>query len=307
MKLPDQQALLPVMRVLFITTALLVIAKAEPKPADFRPITKNPKLRAPAITEASGLAISSANPDFMWIINDSGGTPDIHLVGTDGTDRGKVTLKDVKNTDWEDLASFSLDGKNYLLVADTGDNASNRQSCILHILREPPLPAAGKNLATTTAPAWQIQFQYPGGPRDCEAVAVDAKSEKIILISKRTKPPEVYELPLRPSGKGILQTARKIGQTEVKSPTDSLIPFRNQPTGLALTADRSLAAVVTYYGVFLFPRQPKESWAEAFAKPPAVLEPHHLPQAESVTFSKDGKTITLISEGRESAVKRYDK
>src|SRR6478609_5895090 len=213
------------MRALWIPAVLITVAGAEP--LKFTRIAETAKLRAPAVTEASGLAISSADPHFMWMVNDSGGTTDIHLAGTDGTDRGKVTLKDVKNIDWEDLASFSLDGKNYLLVADTGDNASKRQSCILHILREPTLPAAEKNLESTAVPAWQIQFQYPGGPRDCEAVAVDAKAGKVILLSKRTNPPEVYELPLRPSGKGILQTAKKMGQTEVKSPAASLIPFRN--------------------------------------------------------------------------------
>lgn len=293
------------MRALWIPAVLITVAGAEP--LNFTRVPEITRLQAPAVTEASGLAISPADPHFMWIINDSGGTPDIHLAGTDGTDRGKTTLKGVENIDWEDLSSFSLHGKNYLLVADTGDNASKRHSCFLHILQEPTLPAAGKNLAATTIPAWQIQFQYADGPRDCEAVAMDPKEEKIILITKRTNPPEVYELPLRPSGKVILQTAKKIGQTEVKSPTDSLIPFRNQPTGLDISADRSLAAVVTYYGVFLFPRQPNESWAEAFAKPPAKLDPHLLPQAESVTFSKDGKCISLISEGKNSSIRCYQR
>jgi hypothetical protein len=293
------------MHALWIPAVLITVAGAEP--LNFTRVAEAAKLQAPAVTEASGLAISSADPHFMWIINDSGGTPDIHLTGTDGTDHGKTTLKGVENIDWEDLASFSLHGNNYLLVADTGDNASKRQSCILHILQEPTLPAAGKNLAATAVPAWQIQFQYPDGPRDCEAVTVDAKAGKIILITKRTNPPGVYELPLSPSGKPTLQTARRIGQTEVKSPTSSLIPFRNQPTGLDICADRSLAAVVTYYGVFLFPRQPNESWAEAFAKPPATLDPHLLPQAESVTFSKDGKRILVISEGKNSTVRSYQR
>lgn len=293
------------MHALWIPAVLITVAGAEP--LSFTRVKETAKLQAPAVKEASGLAISSADPNFMWIVNDSGGTPDIHLAGTDGTDRGKTTLKGVENIDWEDLASFSLHGKNYLLVADTGDNASKRQSCFLHILREPMLPAAGKNLAATAVPAWQIQFQYENGPRDCEAVAVDAKAGKIILITKRTNPPEVYELPLRPSGKPILQTAKKIGQTEVKSPPGSIIPFHNQPTGLTLTADHSLAAVVTYYGVFLFPRQPEESWAKAFAKPPAALEPHLLPQAEAVAFSKDGKRISIISEGNSSIIRSYQR
>ena len=272
---------------------------------DFAPLAERPKLESSAITEASGLAISSANPDFMWIVNDSGGTPDIHLAGTDGTDRGKVTLADTRNIDWEDLSAFTLDGENCLLVADTGDNGSKREACTLHILREPALPAEGQKLSGTVVAAWRIQFCYEGGPRDCEAVAVDPVAGNIILISKRTEPPEVYQLPLHPPDGSGLAIARRIGQTEVKSPMASLIPFRNQPTGLSIAADNSVAAVVTYYGVFLFPRHPAESWAEAFAKPPAALQPHLLGQAESVAFSKDAKTIYALSEGRSSPVARY--
>ena len=268
-------------------------------------MAERPKLQSPAVNEASGLAISSANPGFMWIINDSGGTPDIHLAGTDGTDRGKVTLAGTRNIDWEDLASFSLVGQNYLLVADSGDNKSTRKSCTLYIVREPALPTDGQILAGTVVPAWRIQFHYEGGPRDCEAVAVDTKAGSIILVSKRTQPPEVYQLPLRDTGKSGLLTAHKLGPTEVKSPLDELIPFRNQPTGLDITADNTLAAVVTYAGVFLFPRKPGETWADAFAKPPTALQPHLLGQAESVAFSKDGKSIYALSEGRGSPIARY--
>ncbi len=283
----------------------LTLAAAEPS-LNFQPLAARPKLQSAAVNEASGLAISSANPNFIWIINDSGGTPDIHLAGTDGTDCGKVTLADTRNIDWEDLASFTLDGQNYLLVADTGDNGSKRESCTLHILREPALPADGQKLVSATTPiAWQIQFCYEGGPRDCEAVAVDAKAGQIILITKRTEPPEVYQLPLRRPPESGLLTARRLGPTAVRSPLNSLIPFQNQPTGLAITADHTLAAVVTYYSVFLFPRKPAESWADAFAKPPTVLQAHLLGQAESVAFAKDGKSIYGLSEGRASPVVRY--
>ena len=241
----------------------------------------------------------------MWIVNDSGGTPDIHLAGTDGKDHGKVTLADTRNIDWEDLASFTLDGQNYLLVADTGDNGSKRDFCTLHILREPALPATGQKLTATTPAAWQIQFCYEGGPRDCEAVAVDAKAGQIILITKRTEPPEVYQLPLRPARESRLLTATRLGPTAVKSPLRSFVPFQNQPTGLSITADHTLAAVVTYYSVFLFPRKSEESWADALAKPPTVMQPHLLGQAESVAFTKDGKSIYALSEGRISPVVRY--
>ncbi len=295
------------MNIRWISACLTFATLSSVTAAEFIPEADRAKIQSPAITEASGLAISPTNPDFMWVINDSGGTPELHLVGTDGTDRGKVVLKGVKNVDWEDLASFMLGGKPYLLVADTGDNNAKRETRAFHIIREPALPPALKNLGATAVPAWQIQFRYEGGPRDCESVAVDAQAGKILFISKRTDPPEVYELPLRaPAKKGIL-TARPIGRTSVKSPSGDLFAFSNQPTGLDISADGSLAAAVTYYGVFLFARSPVESWAEAFSKKPVALPPHRLGQAESVAFSKDGKTIVAISEGRASPIARYRK
>ncbi len=293
------------MKVAWVFACLALATVLAGNATEFLPVAERPKIQSPEINEASGLAISPTDPEFMWVINDSGGTPDLHLVGTDGTDRGKVTLKGVKNIDWEDLASFKLDGKSYLLVADCGDNGAKRQTGFLHIIREPALPAAGKSLAGTVAPAWQIEFRYPGGPRDCESVAVDAQAGKILLISKRTDPPEVYELPLRASGKKGVLTAQPIVRTAVNSPGGSLIPFSNQPTGLDISADGSLAAVVTYSSVFVFPRSPGETWAEAFSKKPTVLPPHKLGQAESVAWSKDGKSIFTVAEGRHSAVVGY--
>ena len=299
------QEALPAVRLILAGIALFQASCAKEIPSETRPPNKQPTLRSPAINEASGMAHSPTRRDVLWIINDSGNTPDIHLAGTDGSDFGKLTVKDTPNIDWEDLASFTLDGKPYLLVADTGDNASRRDSCVIHILREPKLPAAGKQLALTSSPAWSIRFRYEDGPRDCEAVAVDAKGEKIILISKRTKPPVVYELPLRPTGKRGIMTAKRIGTTEVKPAGGSLIPFFDQPTGLDISADGSFAAVITYQRVFLFPRADDESWADAFAKTPQALPPHRLGQAESVAISPDGATIRAVSEGAKSPIRIY--
>ncbi len=291
----------------FITLTVLTIQASL---ADAQPFILSPEkstIRSAAVSEASGIAVSPSNPDFFWLINDSGAGPEIHLAGTDGSDRGKITLKDTKNIDWEDLASFRLDGKSYLLVADTGDNNAKRDDCVFYIVREPDLPAEGKSRDLTLMPSWKVPFRYEGGPRDCESASVDAVAEKIVFISKRTKPPEVYELPLRAAEKRGIQVAKPLGTTEVKPPASNILPYMDQPTSLDLSADRSMAAVVTYHGVFLFPRTPKESWVEAFAKKPVELGPHHLGQAESVAFSRDGKTIYVTAEGRKPPVVRFQK
>ncbi|MBC7979631.1 MAG: hypothetical protein H7Y36_03605, partial [Armatimonadetes bacterium] len=156
------------------------------------------KILSPAITEASGLAVSPTNKDFLWVGNDSGGTPEIHLSRTNGTPHGAVIISGARNIDWEDLASFHLNGKSYLLIADTGDNNAARQTSSLYIVREPEISAEGKIISGKIPIAWEIVFSYEGGPRDCEAVAVDPGSGKILLLSKRTEPPILYKLPLRP-------------------------------------------------------------------------------------------------------------
>ena len=273
--------------------------------AEFTSVVERQKIQSPAILEASGLAVSPTNSAFMWVVNDSGASPDIHLVGIDGSSRGCVRLQNCRNFDWEDLAGFTLDKKPYLMISDIGDNGAKRKSCMLYVMREPTLPKTGKNLVVKAPPAWQIEFRYEGGPRDCEAVGVEVVMGKVILICKRTMPPVVYELPLRPPAKGGIQIARMVGKVSVNSPLGELVPVSNQPTGLAISANGSHAAVVTYYGIFLYSRAPTESWSAAFARPYVSRMPHFLGQAESVAFTGDGSSIYAVSEGALSPIARF--
>ena len=262
-------------------------------------------VQAPAANETSGLAATVGGGDGLWLVNDSGGQPMLYLADRDGADRGKIKVEPATNLDWEDLAGFSWQGKPYLLIADVGDNEGRRASCMLYVVPEPAMPPAGGLLSGTVKPAWTIEFRYPDGPRDCEAVAVDALRGKVILLSKRTVPPAVYELPLAP-GKGGVVTALKIGTTDVTPPPGGFPhPYGAQPTGLDLSADGTLAAVVTYLGVFVFPKNRGESWAEAFARKPVLLPRHGLFQAESIAFSRDGKSLVVVSEGARSPLVVY--
>ena len=97
-----------------------------------------------------------------------------------------------------------------------------------------------------------------------------------------------------------------MGALSVKSPNSVLIPFLDQPTGLDISANGTLAAVITYYGIFVYHKLPNQSWAAAFSQKPVVLPEHHLGQAESVAFSKDGKTIFALAEGESPEVIRYN-
>ena len=76
-------------------------------------------LENPKIDEASALARSQREPGVLWTLNDDGKARLFAIDGA-GRDRGDVDLKGADNDDWEDLASFTLAGDPYLVVADIG-------------------------------------------------------------------------------------------------------------------------------------------------------------------------------------------
>jgi len=115
----------------------------------------------------------------------------------------------------------------------------------------------------------------------------------------------VYELPLQPANGGIV-VARRIGQTDVSPPAGGFPhPFGAQPTGLDFSPDGPMAAGVPYVRVFVFPKRPNAPRAAVFARKPVILPRHSLAQAESIAFSRNGRTLWVVSEGARSPLVAY--
>ena len=141
------------------------------------------------LNEASGLARSNRAANLYWAINDDG-PPVIHALDSSGANLGVVRIAAAKNRDWEDIASFSYNGKAYLAVADIGDNDAKHNNVTVYIVEEPAPSEATIDIA------WRIDFSYPNGALDAESLAVDATGEEIYVLSKRTVPAVLYKLPL---------------------------------------------------------------------------------------------------------------
>jgi hypothetical protein len=268
-----------------------------------------------AIDESSGLAVSRRDPGILWTQNDSRGTPSLFAVEPNGTLRGEVRVTGASNSDWEDLASFELDGRSWLLIPDVGDNASRRNDCALYIIAEPDPAELSPTRETTVPLAWKIPVRYVDGPRDCEAVAVDARAGLVYLLAKRTTPHGLYTLPLRAPADGVVPAALPVAQVPNSvipqpSATQRMLPiatgrFRAQPTGMDFAADGSAAVVLSYGDVLIFQRQKNEPWKNTFLREPVVLAPHGHAQAEGVAFGADNRTIYVTSEGKGSGIIRY--
>lgn len=266
------------------------------------------------VREASGLAASRRARDLLWTHGDSGGEPVLDAIATDGAERGRLRIAGVKNVDWEDVDSFELDGKAWLLIADTGDNKAGRGECSLLVVEEPDPARLAPGVERVANVAWKIPVIYPDGPRDVEAVAVDAKAERVYLLAKRTTPHGLYSLPLRatPAGRTMppMERAGEIAAFPAAEGAEALLPtprgaYRPQPTGMDFAADGSAAVIVTYGDVLVYPRKPDERWAEALARPPETLAPHGLPQAEAAAFGAEAGEILVTSEGAGAPLLRY--
>ena len=257
------------------------------------------------IDELSGLAVSRADPTLLWGHNDTGGGLRLYRIGLRGEDLGSVRVTEAKSSDWEDIAAFDDATGPALLIADTGDNFAIRSFPTLYAVRDP-----GRSGEATLL--WRLDFRFPDGARDCEAVAVDPVGREILLVSKRDTPPRLYRLPLPQHAPDGLQTAEFLGELapppavtwreRLAQPIRSL--YEHMPTGLDISRDGATAVLVTLRDAYVFRRETGASWAQAFRKPAVVLPLPSLRQVEAVALSADGRELIVGSEGRPGRLAR---
>jgi endonuclease/exonuclease/phosphatase family metal-dependent hydrolase len=243
----------------------------------------------------------------LWTINDSGAKEYLYATDLQGTSIGRTELKKSKNKDWEDLASFTLDGDPHLMVADIGDNDARHKSRKLYFLKE---PKAGKKDTTVD---WEVTFKYPNGPRDAEAAAIDIENERVLILSKRDIPPALYEVPLQVDDDKKV-TATWLGTISgLPRPSRQDVQFAPktkdwhwQPSGMDISADNRAAVILTYRAVYYFLRRPDQDWFAAFNTQPIRIGLGNFPNAEAVAFADDNRTVVVTGENRNALLLRVD-
>lgn len=258
------------------------------------------------IDEASGLQAGEGGAFFTH--NDQ--KRDLFVIDEKGRHLGEFKLDDAKNRDWEDLARVPTEDGMLLVVADTGDNHAKRKDVDLYFL---PEPEPGDYERDREA-LHRLQLEYPDGPRDVEAVAFDPSSETILLLSKRDVPPRLYGIPLADAlakDKTEAEFLAEVPGFRPPTTTDVLANpkrglFVSQPTGMDISPDGRIAAVITYRSLYLFRRDEGESWAEAFQRTPQEIEGPPGTHDEAVGFSLDGKIVYVTTERRPAPVYRLE-
>ncbi len=247
----------------------------------FYPAESRGEVENNEINEASGLAAGINNPNMLWTHNDSGGKARIFLIDEHGHFKAEFNLKGIENRDWEDI--YSGPGpdanKNYLYIAETGDNKAVHDLKYIYRFEEPKLTDAGREISNIDV----ITFIYPDGKRDAESLFVDPQTKDIYVLSKREQNIGIYKAAY-PQSTSKTITLEKVG----------VIPYFNT-VAADITPDGQEILIKTYSTIYYWKRD-GQSIAELLMTEPTFVPYIIEPQGESIAWKKDGSGFFTLSE-----------
>ena len=257
------------------------------------------QVRAASLNEISG--IQSISSELLVVHNDDGAAK-IHVIDLAGNLRASILLGPAINRDWEDITVIPTERGPRLVVGDFGDNFTVHRDIRLY-LTAVPLAAVDVPLQGPSAVEHVITLRYPDGPRDCEAMAYDPVSDQVLLLTKRDQPPRLYGIDRTTLLHSDEATLQWLGTLPVLRPptawellTNPLGAWISQPTGLDISADGRLAAVLTYRSLYLFERRAEEAWSDAFLRQPLEIVGPPGFYEEAVSFTQEGNAVIVTTE-----------
>lgn len=264
------------------------------------------QMESPRIDESSGLIASPAYAGCYWTHNDNGRFPGLFLIDEAGQLRARVSMPEIPFRDWEDISLIRVQDQNFLLIADVGDNLAKYESCRIQIIEEPTVRLVDNQVAELELSLNKIrtlEFTYPDGPRDCEAIFADSESRSIYLIAKSMDPADedpsgIYRLDFPEADSSKVQVA-----TRLKS------GFRSHMvTGAAISPDHNLVAIRSYTTAWIFEKTDGQSWEVVFSRAEPIgrtLLPIQK-QGEAISFNHPGTALLITSEGLRQPIWQLD-
>lgn len=237
------------------------------EPAGFFLYPPNGQIHTDDTLELSGMIQSSAVGEF-WGHDDSGSSPAIYRFNNQGVLMQQVLLAGADNVDWE---AITRDDLGNLYIADTGDNAKNRDVYQIIQFVEP-------DESTTQVSDFHVyEFVYADGfSHDCEAVVFWNGCLYLIvkefLTDQKTK---VYKLDALDVD--TINQAVELGEL-----ADPMIA-----TDAAFSAAHGLLAILTYFGPFFYPVQSETD----ILNPAAGVATAFFGQAEAIAFSNENLIV----------------
>ncbi|GAA4104621.1 hypothetical protein [Nonomuraea soli] len=246
------------------------------------------------IAQSSGLAVSEDGARFYTSGDAGSGLDEVWGLDRDGRTALTVTLPAGSNEDWEDIAvTRGADGRSKIFLADTGDAYTVRKKAGqaprtefgLTVFDEPAAGAAGTVAATGVAD-YRLAYQ-DNASRNSEALLVQPGTSRVFLLTKTERPgekPDLWAAPALVAGKVNTLTR--------------LVPGVPVPhaTGAAFSPSGDRLVIRDDTTAYLWKVSGGDVAGALRAAPIRVSLPDQR-QGEAVTFTPDGRSLLVSSEG----------
>ena len=211
---------------------------------------------------------------------------------------------DAEARDWEDLAigPGPVRGREYLYIADIGDNLSQRNSVQIHRIEEPVVEGVDHGIAAPAITTFDLR--YPDGAHDAETLLVDPKTGDLLIVIKTLFAPGpalVYRLSAE---------AQRRGETELEAAGLITLGDGDFATGGDISPDGAEILIRGYLGARIWRRTSNQSVTEALVSDPCevpVVGVPEEPQGEAIGFSADGSSYYTLSEGTSEEIYRFSR
>ena len=193
------------------------------------------------VPECSALWASQQNPGVFWTLSDSGNKPEIIPVRSNGSlawgNKG-ITIKGANNYDWEALTG---DAEGNMVVADVGNNISNRRQLNLYLFKEPSAQNPEIAEVKTLSFIWPDQKEFPDSElkHDCESVFKIRGNIYFLTKHRRDTFTELWRIDIPKSNEQAKLT--KLAQFDAKG----------MVTDASVSPDGKSLAILTYRAVWV--------------------------------------------------------
>lgn len=291
---------------------VLVAAACSPPDKSLPGLLESSTIRNWALDEISGIQSGTLSPSTLFVHNDDG-SPSVFALDVNGRNLGSFKLQDATNRDWEDITSVPSPAGPLLVLADIGDNFAQWDEIRLYFVAE-PAPGTDGKYGGTQPLLHDLTLRYPDGARDCESLAYDSDSGRLLFISKRDLPPRIYGIDLETALSSSEAELQFLGTTtRFRAPSAADLRtfgardgrWVSQPTGFDISRDGTRAAVISYRSLYLWNRGPGETWEAVLAREPVEFEVPPSRKEEAVSFAADSDFIMITTEGIPAPLYRF--
>jgi hypothetical protein len=247
-----------------------------------------------ALEEISGIAASHAVPGALWAEEDSGNENNLYLLSECGNTLANFRMTSISNRDWEDLAVANgpIAGIRYLYLAETGDNYFRYASKFIYRFPEPAPPAQGFAAFNEILSVDRIEFTYPDGIKNAEAVMVDPVTRDIYVISKENQATIYVARYPQPVNSAFVIT--KLG----------MLPI-SDVTAADISPDGNEILIKNYSQLFYWKKTSTETITDLLQQTPKRAPYIPETKGESIAWAPDGSGYLVTSEGENQPLYFY--